>query len=255
MRLPGMPSRFFACVGLGVFLTFAASILAIFAQIGQINGNIVTRNIRMVQVATGDVGSATGVGPALYGAGPRNNPNTGLRQFYQWGLWNSCEKNSQGGTADFCTDTTWAQAFNPLPTILFDVPTQFETQVSNAIPTSVFTDDSYLSRYSKAAFYMLFIGTIAGFLAFVTGFLARRFAFLLAASFALFAFLCELVGCIIWTVIIARTRNAVNGSNSGLHVSYGNALWIYWSATGCLMFAVPPYLLGWIAGRNREYDY
>jgi len=245
-------SRFFACAGLGVFLTLAASILAIFAHISQINSNIVPRNIRMVTVATGDVGQALGLGNSIYGQSSSNAANAGLRQYYEWGLWTYCAKSgSSGGAPDYCDGTSWAHEFRPVPAILYDVPANAQTEVANRLPGGVFTSDSYLGRFSKAAFYLLIIGTILGGLALIMGFFAHRFAYLVCALLTLFAFLCTAVGCIIWTVIIARTKQSINSAGVGILVSYGNALWIYWAATGCLLFAVLPFIFSCIAGRDR----
>ncbi|CAD6564274.1 MAG: hypothetical protein CYPHOPRED_003240 [Cyphobasidiales sp. Tagirdzhanova-0007] len=236
-------SRFFACAGLGVFLTLAASGLAIFAHVGQINGSLVPRNIRMVDVDVSSLGSTLGVGTALYGSGPQRTANSGLRNHYEWGLWKYCEKASTGGSPDVCSGTKWANEFQPVPAILFDVPTQYQTQVANHLRSGTFTSDGYLGRFSKGAFYVLFIGAVAGGLALITGFLAHRIAFLLAAMLTFFAFLCEAVGCIIWTVIIEKTKSSISGT--GINVSYGDGLWLYWASTGCLFLAALP------SGRDR----
>jgi hypothetical protein len=94
--------------------------------------------------------------------------------------------------------------------------------------------------HSKAAFYLLIIGTILGGLALVIGFLAHRVAFLLAAVLAFLGFLLTIAGCIIWVVILSRVRSSINGNGSGVNVSYGNALWIYFASSGCLLFATLP---------------
>jgi len=245
--------RFFACAGLGVFLTLCASGLAVFAHISQISANIVPRNIRMVTVDTSGVGAALGVGDAIYGTGERTSANSGLREYYEWGLWTYCLKDSLGGVPDACDGNSWAYAFEPVPAILYDVPSDLQSQVTSRLPSSTFTSSDYLRSYSKGAFYVLFIGTVAGGLALILGFLAHRFAFLLAALFCVFAFLCEAVGCIIWTVIISRTKNSINDAGVGITVSYGNALWLYWASTGALFLAIIPYIVGCIAGRDSYY--
>lgn len=50
-------------------------------------------------------------------------------------------------------------------------------------------------------------------------------------------------------VIIARAKSSV--SSVGIDVHYGDGLWIYWAATGCLFFATLPFIFGCIAGRDR----
>ena len=46
--------------------------------------------------------------------------------------------------------------------------------------------------------------------------------------------------CQIWVVILSRVRSSVRGSGSGIQVSYGNALWIYFASCGCLLFSILP---------------
>lgn len=245
--------RFFACAGLGVFLTLCASILAIFAHISQINGSLIPRNIRMVNVNTEGLGEALGVGEAIYGSGPREGdaPNTGIRPSYQWGLWGYCAAQSLGGDRDYCVGTSFGFKFQPAPAILFDAPAAQQNTVAQALPSGTFVDSDYLGSYTRGAFYVLFVGTLAGGLAFLIGFLAHRFAFLISAILAFFAFLCGAVGCIIWTVIIHRTRSALSAAATGITVEYGVGLWLYWASTGCLLLAVLPFLIGCIAGRDR----
>lgn len=56
----------------------------------------------MVTVDTSGLGSAIGTGDAIYGSGSRNSANSGLREYYEWGLWTYCGKGSVGGAPDFC---------------------------------------------------------------------------------------------------------------------------------------------------------
>lgn len=103
----------------------------------------------MVSINTAGVGQASGAGSSIYGQGARNGPNTGLRQYYEWGLWNYCEKSGdEGSTPDFCSGTSWANTFQPLPAILYDVPAASQTQVANVLPSSTLTDTDYLTVYS-----------------------------------------------------------------------------------------------------------
>lgn len=69
------------------------------------------------------------------------------------------------------------------------------------------------------------------FIAVITAFLAHRFAFLISSIAAFLAFLCIAVGAAIWTAIIERTKSinsttVAGGTDLGITVSYGNALWI-----------------------------
>jgi len=245
--------RFAACASIGVFFTFAASVLAVFAHISQISGNIVPRNLRMTTVDMTGVGAATGAGDAIYGTGAQTGPNTGLRNYYEFGLWAYGASATTGGARDYTSGNTWAREFQPIPVILFDAPAAQQQTITQALGDGVITSSDYLGRYTKAAFYVLIIGTILGGLALICGLLANRFAYILAAAFSLIGFLCLAVGCIIWTVILSRVRSSVQGSGSGISVSYGNALWLYWAATGCLLFSILPFITSCIVGRDRYY--
>jgi len=157
------------------------------------------------------------------------------------------------GATDYCSGTSWAYEFQPVPAVVYDVPANAQQTISNALGQGTFTSSDYLGRFTKAAFYLLIIGTILGGLALVIGFLAHRVAFLLAAVLAFLGFLLTIAGCIIWVVILSRVRSSINGNGSGVNVSYGNALWIYFASSGCLLFATLPYIFSCIAGRDRYY--
>lgn len=109
---------------------------------------IVPRNIRMVNIDTTGVGAATGAGDAVYGSGPRDGPNTGLRPYYQWGLWAYGEAQTSGGSRDYLSGTDWAYEFQPVPAILFDVPAEQQQTVSAALGDGTFTSSSYLGRFT-----------------------------------------------------------------------------------------------------------
>lgn len=106
----------------------------------------------MVAVSTGGLGQATGVGSGLYGQGSRaeGQANTGVRQSYEWGLWNYCSHDSQGGNTDYCSGTNWANGWQPVPAILVDAPQADQTQLANSLGSGTFTASDYLSRYRSA---------------------------------------------------------------------------------------------------------
>lgn len=83
----------------------------------------------------------------------------------------------------------------------------------------------------KASFYLLFIGTCLAGLSLFLGFVAHRFAFLLSAVLAFLTFLLLGVGAAIYTIIISRTKSALNGATVGgtplgITASYGNSIWM-----------------------------
>ena len=109
---------------------------------------IVPRNIRMVTVNTAGVGNALGVGNGIYGNGQVNGANSGLREYYEWGLWSYCESETSGGARDACSGTKWARQFQPVPAILYDVPAQAQDVLGNRLGNGTFTATNYLSRFS-----------------------------------------------------------------------------------------------------------
>lgn len=103
----------------------------------------------MVTVDTSGVGAATGAGDAVYGTGARNDqPNTGLRPYYEWGLWGYCASQTKNGGRDYCSGTSWAYEFQPVPAILYDVPADAQQPVSNALGSGTFTSSDYLGRFT-----------------------------------------------------------------------------------------------------------
>jgi len=253
------------CASLGLFCALSACILGIFAEISQISHKQkVPRVIRLTYIETTNFGTAlaaSGVDTSsLYGSGARNGDGTGLRQYYEWGLWSRCEASALGSTSnDFCDSTNWGYRFQPASTILADAPSALRTNILDALPNGVFTNDSYLGRFSHAAFYLIFIGVLLAGVAFFTGFAAHRFFFLMSAMAAFFGFLCLGVGTAIWTAIIVRARHSVNNatlgsSPLGIHVSYGNGMWILWAATLASLLSIVPFLLACCFGRSNRND-
>ncbi|CAD6887317.1 unnamed protein product [Tilletia controversa] len=251
------------CIGLGEFLTFAAMVLAILGQIGQLSNNIVARNIRMAQITT--IGTPGAPSNSLQDALNVGNlfaqdqaalelAGNGIKQRYEWGLYNFCAGDSQRD-ARSCTDHHFGHKFQPLPTLEADASADNAQAINQSIPSdSTFANTDYLSKYSQAAFWLLFIGTILSGLSFLVGFAAHRFAFLLAAILALLSALLIGVGAAIWTAISVRTANSLKDVAVGLTFHYGNALWFYWGAFVGEALAIVPFILSCCAGRRAKND-
>lgn len=84
-------------------------------------------------------------------------------------------------------------------------------------------------------------------------FLAHRFAFLLASLLALAGAACLLVAAAIWTAILYKVRSSLSGANTGIDVSYGNAIWMEWAAGAAASLSVIPLLIACISGRRSKY--
>lgn len=223
-----MPIGFGLCPALGTFFALAAAILLIFVNVGQISDSqTVPRHIQIIDITTYGVGNALATlanvdiaaADAVYGNVNQTKGSydvgSGLRYTYSWGLWSACpsqilpvgSRRSRifpgrcGGYGNslsqiqFCTSTQFAEPFQPFQQVLLrDVPGAQNTTLLGVIPDGTFTADNYLGSFSKAAFYLIFIGAILNGLALLVGFAAHHIAFLFASALAFLAFLCELVG-------------------------------------------------------------
>ncbi|SNX81676.1 related to PUN1 - plasma membrane protein with a role in cell wall integrity [Melanopsichium pennsylvanicum] len=246
------------CVGIGEFLTFAAVILMVFANIGQLTNNIVTRNIRYVSVDTSGLGNALSQSGAnvsnLYAsdqAAPVGAGN-GIRNDYQWGLYRYCAGQPSGSRRS-CSERSFGFEFLPLDAILADAPQDARTEIQNFLPQSTFRDSNYLGDYSKPAMYLIFIGSCLALLSWIAGLLSHRFAFLGAAFIALLAALLLGIGAAILTAIYTKAKDSVGQQQYGVSVSYGNALWITWAAFVACVLAIVPYILSCCTGRSDDF--
>ncbi|KAE8219157.1 hypothetical protein CF319_g6874 [Tilletia indica] len=249
------------CIGIGEFLTFAAMVLAILGQIGQISNNIVARNIRMAQITTvGSPGAPSNSFQDYLNVGniyaqdqaAVEAEGNGIKQRYEWGLYNYCggdlERNARS-----CGDTNFGHRFQPFTALTEDASDQNAQTIEQRVPTDItFTNNDYLSKYTHAAFWLLFIGTILSGLSFLVGFAAHRFAFLLAAILALLSALLIGVGAALWTAMAVRTSKSLKDANIGINFLYGNALWFYWGAFVGETLAIVPFILGCCAGRSKR---
>ncbi|KAL9938689.1 hypothetical protein V8E36_002408 [Tilletia maclaganii] len=252
------------CIGIGEFLTFSAMVLAILGQIGQLSNNIVARHIRMAQITTvATPGSSSSSfqdflnvnGIYAQNQAAASGEGNGIKERYEWGLYNYCGGDLERD-ARSCSPHQFSHRFQPLATLESDAPQQFQAQINQTVPSDLtFADSNYLARFSHAAFWLLFIGTIIAGLSFLTGFAAHRFAFLLAAIFALLGALLIGVGAAIWTALAVRVDRSLENNNIGVTFYYGNALWFYWGAFVGEALAIVPYILSCCAGRSKKSDY
>ncbi|KAM0754646.1 hypothetical protein T439DRAFT_321678 [Meredithblackwellia eburnea MCA 4105] len=257
------------CAGAGIFLSVAAVVLLAFGNIGQINSSTIPKHLRIISLSTAGFGAAaaaaagqTGNITAIYNTAATvggNRTHNGIRLTYEWGVWGYCASNAAtvGGSRSYCSQRSFGATFQPASVLYTDIPTAYTSAFNATVPKSVFTDDAYLGNFTKAANYLVFIGSILAALAMLIGLVAHRFAFLLGAIFSFISFLALAVGLVIYTIIIVRVKAAVNnykvnGTTSlGLEFEMGNALWLMWAATGCMLIAVAPFFCACCQGRNK----
>lgn len=132
--------------------------------------------------------------------------------------------------------------------------------------TSSFESQS-IGSHTRSASYLILIGTICAFLAFVvydlipvpvlfiannssiSGVYKHTLAFLASACLAVLATVFTLTAASLWTAAI-NTSESVNGlilnTTSiplGIEVSSGSGLSLLWAAVGCLLASLVPYLI------------
>lgn len=166
----------------------------------------------------------------------------GLREQYSWGLYNYC-----GGSSDVehvaCEDKTFGHRINIPRAIQVDLPDGKSSAVDGQYP-----NQNNINRYTRAAFYLLFVGTIIAGVAFFVSVLTHMAALSIASILSFLAFAVLVAGAGIETYFIAKMKD---DSAQFVNVDYGNALWMFWAAAGACMFSIPLLVGGAVASRVR----
>ncbi|WFD21283.1 hypothetical protein MCAP1_003544 [Malassezia caprae] len=221
------------------FLLFSATALVILANMGQLTHNMVARNIRIMK--------ATVQTDALSQFMTKSFSNSlgqglGLREQYSWGLYNYC-----GGSSDFenvaCEDRSFGHRINLPEAIKADLP---EGKTSAA--DGQYSNQDNINRYTRAAFYLLFVGTIIAGVAFIVSVLIHMAALSIASILSFLAFAVLVAGAGIETYFIANMKD---NSAEFVQVDYGNALWMFWAAAGACLVSIPLLVGGAAASRVR----
>ena len=90
----------------------------------------------------------------------------GLRNFYDFGLYSYCAYvNATHGT---CSNSTTANRLRPFDAFVGDMPPNYTAWATLYIPSTTFSDSQYLGEFSRGAYYLLLLGTIATALALFT---------------------------------------------------------------------------------------
>lgn len=92
----------------------------------------------------------------------------GLRNFYDFGLYRYCAYvNGSHGT---CSPHVTADKLQPYEAVTSDMPEQY-TIITDALiselPPTTFSNSQYLGEFSRAAYYLLLLGSVASGLAFI----------------------------------------------------------------------------------------
>ncbi|KAL5518674.1 hypothetical protein ACEPAH_357 [Sanghuangporus vaninii] len=250
------------CIGTATFLSFVAVLLIIFAHVGQINTSSVPKGLSMINVNMSRYGDAlaSATGDPVDGLYANSSTNAtvplaqgvGLRQMYKFGLYSYCAY-IEGG-AGVCSNTTAGHQLQPYDAVLADMPTRFPSLTRAFVPDSfTFTNSHYLGEFSKAAYYLLLLGSIFAGLAMITGIPKRTWTYSLSTLFAIFGTGLLFIGVVIWTVLVNKTKsinnailtNSASGETTplGITVDGGSSLWLFWASFVCLFLSIIPYLI------------
>lgn len=175
----------------------------------------------------------------------------GLRNLYDWGLYRYCAYvNNSHGT---CSHHVTANKLQPYEAITNDMPERYTIITDGLIatfPSTAFSDSQYLGEFSRAAYYLLLLGSIASGLALLFGLSRHALGFLASTVFAILGSLFLLIGSVIWTVIVKKAQDINTAMVAttpptplGITVEVGNGLFLAWAAFACLIASVLPYMI------------
>ncbi|EIM83303.1 uncharacterized protein STEHIDRAFT_123740 [Stereum hirsutum FP-91666 SS1] len=243
------------CVGFATVLSFASLLCLIFMHVGQISTSSVPRHIYMakVNVSLYGAGLEARLGDPIGGLYTSNasaplQASAGLRQFYEFGLYSYCGYvDAVNGT---CTNSTTARRYEPFDALTADMIANY-TQITEAIIKGTsFQDDNYQASTSKAAYYLLLLGTICAGLAFLTGVIKHTVAFLFSAFISIVGSILLLAGSALWTVMLKKSQDInnidVGDTDSvpfGITVDVGQGIFLMWAGLACLVVSIIPYMI------------
>ncbi|KAJ7169477.1 actin cortical patch SUR7/pH-response regulator pali [Mycena filopes] len=244
------------CVGSASFLAFASLLLLIFVHVSQINESNVPRGIYLVKINASEYGTAlhAAIAPDPVDGLYTNNSKAplesglGLRQFYLFGLYSHC--GYVNDTAGTCTNHSIQNQFTPYAALTSDMFANY-TLLTNFIFSGTgqsFADSDSLGHSSRAAYWMLLLGTICAAISLLTGVAKNNFTFFISTGFAIIGSIFILIGASIWTVMIQKTQSVnsavlTNGASLGIQVTRGSGLYMVWAAFGTLCASIIPYMV------------
>jgi len=265
------------CIGVASFLSFAALILLIFTHVGQINTSTVPRGIYMARMNVSNYGAAlhSALTDPIDGLYTTNSSSplllsNGLRDYYNFGLYDFCgyititsstntstttgsSSNSTSNsttTGGICTNKTIGFQYKPYSYLIADMAANYSIITASIIQGGTFVDSNYLGESTKAAYWMLLVGTVVVAVGFFSGLLKHSLTFFLSAFLAGLSSLFLLVSATLWTVVINKSNASVSGIevgvdpiNLGINISAGPGLFMLWAAFACEFVSMAPYLI------------
>ncbi|KAG9104585.1 hypothetical protein FRC06_001051 [Ceratobasidium sp. 370] len=242
------------CIGSAEALSFISLLLLIIAHVGQINTDTVPRGVSLVTV------NMTGYAAGLQGAtgdptpGLFTNESTtplmhelGLRTQYSWGFYKYCAYTEK--PLGLCSNQTFGFPFQPFDAILGDTPEVYQIQTRYLLPQqSTFVDSGYLADYTRAGFWLVFLGTLSAGIAFLGGLYKHTMTFMVSTVFSMFGAGCLLIGASIYTAVLNKAKSIntytiADGTPLGIVVTTGAQLPLVWVAFVLLFLSMGPYLI------------
>ena len=188
----------------------------------------------------------------------------GLRQEYKFGVYGYC--GYFNNTVGVCSNTSMGKEYQPYDALLADMSLNYSALTIFIINGTSSFESQSIGSHTRSASYLIVIGTVCAFLAFVmcadtrlfrhvtnnyslSGVFKHTLAFLASACLAMLATVFLLTAASLWTSAI-HTSESVNGlilntTNIplGIKVSSGHGLSLLWGAVGCLFASLVPYLI------------
>jgi len=242
------------CIGVATLFSFAAVMLLIFVHVGQINTSSVPRGIAMAKINVSQYGQALekGLGDPITGLYAANasaplQKEAGLRQEYKFGVYGYC--GYVNDSAGVCSNTSLGRQYQPYNALLADMSLNYSALTIFIINGTSSFESQSIGSHTRSASYLIVLGTVCAFLAFVIGVFKHTLAFLASACLAMLSTVFILIAASLWTSAI-KTSESVNGLilNTtdiplGIKVSSGSGLSLLWGAVGCLFASLVPYLI------------
>lgn len=98
-----------------------------------------------------------------YNASTPLGVHAGIRQLYEFGLYSHCGYTN--ATAGICSNHTIPGRFVPYDVITVDMANNYSQITNTVLLNTIFHNSGYLGTESKAAYYLILLGTICAFLA------------------------------------------------------------------------------------------
>ncbi|CAK5265259.1 unnamed protein product [Mycena citricolor] len=244
------------CVGSASILSIASLLLLIFVHIGQTSTHGAPGSISLVKINVSDYGASLNAAlfdpiDGLYtnNASAPLSAGHGLRQSYAFGLYSFCGYiNASHGT---CSNHSIQTEFTPLDALTGDMLPNYTDVTRFIFDGTPFADSGSFAHSSRAAYWMIFLGTICAALSILTGVAKAYLTFFLSTIFSFLGSIFLLVGAAIWTAMIHKAQyansirigTAANPVNVHVQVSVGIGIDLLWAAFAALFMSVVPYMI------------